>query len=651
MNDRSESSERSRRHIASLTESGRYRLLVEAVTDYAIYMLDSNGFITSWNPGARRFKGYEEAEILGQHFSRFYTEDDWKSGLPARALKTAAEQGKFEQEGWRVRKDGTQFWAHVVIDPIWDASGSLIGYVKITRDISERKRAAEDLKRSEEQFRRLVQGVSDHAIFTLDPEGRVSSWNVGAMRITGHQADEIIGQDFSRFYTDEEREAGAPRLALKTAVEQGRFEKEGWQLRKDGTRFWAAVAIDAIPDDEGKSAGFATVIRDITERRETQRALDEARESMFQLQKMESLGQLTGGIAHDFNNLLMAVLSSLALVRKRLPPEPKIVALLDNAYHGAERGISLTRRMLAFARRQTLTIEPVLVPSLIHGMTDLLQRSLGQTITITTSFPLGLPAVLVDSNQLESAVLNLALNSRDAMPGGGSIDIRARQESVSAESGTLKVGRYVCLAVVDDGEGMDEATLSRASEPFFTTKGVGKGTGLGLAMVRGLAEQLGGTLVLKSRKGQGTTAELWLPAATQKPGEASAGPPTVVPVPGKKTRALVVLVVDDDGLILMSTTAMLEEMGHKALPASSGKQALAIVARDEPIDLVITDQAMPQMTGVELAEEIMTQRPKLPIILATGYAELPSNPRHLPILSKPFLEDALARRIADVVSP
>jgi len=538
-----------------------------------------------------------------------------------------------------------------VIDPIWDASGSLIGYVKITRDISERKRAAEDLKRSEEQFRRLVQGVSDHAIFTLDPEGRVSSWNVGAMRITGHQADEIIGQDFSRFYTDEEREAGAPRLALKTAVEQGRFEKEGWQLRKDGTRFWAAVAIDAIPDDEGKSAGFATVIRDITERRESQRALDEARESMFQLQKMESLGQLTGGIAHDFNNLLMAVLSSLALVRKRLPPEPKIVALLDNAYHGAERGISLTRRMLAFARRQTLTIEPVLVPSLIHGMTDLLQRSLGQTITITTSFPLGLPAVLVDSNQLESAVLNLALNSRDAMPGGGSIDIRARQESVSAESGTLKVGRYVCLAVVDDGEGMDEATLSRASEPFFTTKGVGKGTGLGLAMVRGLAEQLGGTLVLKSRKGQGTTAELWLPAATQKPGEASAGPPTVVPVPGKKTRALVVLVVDDDGLILMSTTAMLEEMGHKALPASSGKQALAIVARDEPIDLVITDQAMPQMTGVELAEEIMTQRPKLPIILATGYAELPSNPRHLPILSKPFLEDALARRIADVVSP
>jgi PAS domain S-box-containing protein len=612
-------------------------------------MLDSKGFISSWNPGAERFKGYTESEIVGQHFSRFYTEEDRRTGLPARALEISAREGKFEQEGWRVRKDGTRFWAHVVIDPIRDGSGSLVGYAKVTRDLTERKRAAESLRSSEEQFRLLVQSVSDYAIFMLDADGRVANWNLGAERIKGYRADEIVGEHFSRFYTDEDREAGVPQLALKTATEEGRFEKEGWRIRKDGTRFWASVVIDAIRNDEGKVIGFAKVTRDISEKRKSQHTLEEAREAMFQLQKMESLGQLTGGIAHDFNNLLMAILSSLSLLRKRLPHEPKISALLNNAYQGAERGVSLTRRMLAFARRQELKLESVSVPALVHGMTDLLQRSLGPQVTITTSFPLGLPAVLADAHQLESALLNLSLNARDAMPLGGSIDIEARvEESVTAGRKKLEAGHYVCVSVVDGGEGMDEATLARATEPFFTTKGVGKGTGLGLPMVSGLAEQLGGALILKSRKGEGTTAELWLPLADQKSDPISAGLQKGISLAGKKTRALVVLVVDDDGLILMNTAAMLEDLGHKALSAASGKQALEIVRRDEPIDLVITDQGMPHMTGAQLAEEIRARRPQLPIILATGYAELPANPRNLPVLSKPFLQDALEKSIATV---
>ena len=286
----------------------RYRLLVDAITDYAIYMLDRDGFVTSWNAGAQRFKGYTPSEILGEHFSRFYTEEERAAGTPARALRTAAGEGRFEQEGWRVRKDGTHFWAHVIIDPVRSPSGELVGFAKITRDLTERRKAEESLRRSEEQFRRLVQGVTDYAIYMLTPTGEVSSWNAGAARIKGYAPDEIIGEHFSRFYTDEDRSTGEPAKALALAATSGRFEKEGWRVRKDGSRFWAHVVIDPIRDDEGQVIGFAKVTRDITERKESQRALEEAREALFQSQKMEAIGQLTGGIAHDFNNLLMAVL-------------------------------------------------------------------------------------------------------------------------------------------------------------------------------------------------------------------------------------------------------------------------------------------------------------------------------------------------------
>jgi CheY-like chemotaxis protein len=364
------------------------------------------------------------------------------------------------------------------------------------------------------------------------------------------------------------------------------------------------------------------------------------------MQKMESLGQLTGGVAHDFNNLLMAILSNLALLRKRLPDERKVTALLDNALQGAERGVSLTRRMLAFARRQDLKIAPVVVPDLINGMAELVRRSLDPSITVTTSFPLGLAAVLADANQLESAVLNLVLNARDAMPGGGSIDINAREKNIDTDSGPLKAGRYVCLSVVDNGEGMDKSTLARASEPFFTTKGVGKGTGLGLSMVRGLAEQLNGALFLRSRKGEGTTAELWLPAATKTSYAATPKLLHEAQPAVERTRPLVILIVDDDALILMSTAAMMEDLGHRVLTASSGEDALKIVGEDEPIDLVVTDQGMPYMTGIQLAEKIKSERPELPIVLATGYSELPAGAPKMPTLNKPFLEQDLARAIA-----
>ncbi|HEY4135340.1 MAG TPA: PAS domain S-box protein [Alphaproteobacteria bacterium] len=635
---------------ASLTDDDRYRLLLDAVTDYAIYMLDPSGIVTTWNAGAQRFKGYAPDEIVGQHFSRFYTEEDRKSGLPQRVLDSAVRSGKFEGQGWRVRKDGTRFWASVAIDPIRAPSGELLGFAKITRDLTERKAAEDSLKKSEEQFRLLVQGVTDYAIYLLDAEGHVTNWNLGAQRIKGYAPDEIVGQHFSRFYTEEDRKSGAPQRALETAIREGRYEKEGWRIRKDGTRFWANVVIDPIRREDGTLIGFAKITRDISERRETQLALEAAREALFQSQKMDAIGQLTGGVAHDFNNLLMAVLGSLELVQKRLTQDPRVSPLIDNAIQAAKRGASLTQRMLAFARRQELDAKPVNLPNLVRGMTDLLQRSLGPEVMIETRFPLSLPSVQADFNQLEMALLNLAVNARDAMPQGGSIVVSAKEENLVAGQG-LKPGRYVCLAVTDSGEGMDEETLQHATEPFFTTKGVGKGTGLGLPMIHGLAEQSGGRLVLKSRKGEGTTAELWLPVATTSAIAAGEGQ-AAAPGSGKAMRPLVVVAVDDDPLVLMNTVEMLEELGHMVLEAPSAHHALDAIRHAEAVDLVITDQAMPHMTGLELAAAIREEWPKLPTVLATGYGELPlsanANVRMLK-LNKPFSENDLAKVIAQAM--
>jgi PAS domain S-box-containing protein len=581
-------------------ESVRYRILVEAITDYAVYMLDPSGTVTSWNAGAQRFKGYTPAEIIGAHFSRFYTDEDRARDLPARALSIAAREGRFECEGWRIRKDGSRFWAHVVIDPIRDPAGGLIGFAKITRDLTEQKETQEALRRTEQQFRLLVQGVTDYAIYLLSPEGVVTSWNAGAQRIKGYLPDEIIGQHFSRFYTDEDRLSGMPQKALDTAVREGRFESEGQRVRKDGTRFWSHVVIDPIRGDDGNLLGFAKITRDITERKQAQETLDHAREVLFQSQKMDAVGQLTGGVAHDFNNLLMAILGSLELLKKRMPADPQLLRLLENATLGARRGAVLTQRMLAFARRQELDVKPLELPRLVASMADLLASSLGPGVEIEIDFPPGLRPVVGDENQIELALLNLCVNARDAMPDGGSIHIAARAQKMTAGNAPgLRPGPYVCLSVSDTGEGMSPETLARASEPFFTTKGVGKGTGLGLSMVHGMSEQMGGRLMLRSQPDQGTTAEIWLPGVEGEMPAETETPKDAAPdaAPGRMR----VLAVDDDRLVLFNTTAMLEDLGHEVVEAGSGDEALTRLEKSR-FDLVITDQAMPRMTGLQLLD-------------------------------------------------
>jgi PAS domain S-box-containing protein len=315
--------ERKATQDALLESERRFRILVQSVTDYAIYMLDPSGNITNWNAGAERIKGYTADEIVGQHISRFYTPEDRRAGTPARSLATAAREGRFEAEGWRVRKDGNRFWAAIVIDAIRGPDGELIGFAKVTRDITERRQAQDELRARERQFRLLVNGVTDYALYMLDPNGIVTSWNAGAERIKGYAASEIIGQHFSRFYTASDRAAGLPARALQTAAAEGRFEAESWRVRKDGTLFWANVIVDPIFDDEGRLVGYSKITRDITERHEAQRAVQESQLQIAQMQKMEALGQLTGGVAHDFNNLLMVVSGYIPRIKQLLAEHPK----------------------------------------------------------------------------------------------------------------------------------------------------------------------------------------------------------------------------------------------------------------------------------------------------------------------------------------
>ena len=398
---------------------------------------------------------------------------------------------------------------------------------------------------------------------------------------------------------------------------------------------------------EERTAELARTNAELEQRvEERTREREQALAQVHEMQKMESLGQLTGGVAHDFNNLLMVILGNLELLRKRVPNDALAVKLIDGATQGAERGATLTKRMLAFARRQALKPETVEVARLFEGMRDMMCRTLGATIQISTDFQSELPAIRVDPNQLELALLNLALNARDAMPLGGSLGISARRMPADSGPSGLDAGDYVCVSVADSGAGMDDVTLRRATEPFFTTKGAGKGTGLGLSMVHGLAAQSGGALRIRSALGSGTTIELWLPVSIAEAPEADR--PAAAPADLQMPRR--VLLVDDDPLIVAATAELLRDLGHVVMEAAAAQQAWDMLDGGAQVDLVITDHAMPVMTGTELARRIRSRWPELPIVLATGYAELPNGEEpDLPRLSKPYQQDELAAVIARVV--
>ena len=392
---------------------------------------------------------------------------------------------------------------------------------------------------------------------------------------------------------------------------------------------------------EERTAALAEANMKLEQRvEERTREREAALAQVHEMQKLESLGQLTGGVAHDFNNLLMGIIGSLNYLAKKPPADPKAQHFLTAARESAERGAALTKRLLAFARRQELRPEPVDVQRLTEGMAEMLQRSIGPTIQVDMAFDRGLALISVDPNQLELAILNLALNARDAMPDGGRLQISAQRDRVTGGLPSLKSGDYVRMTVTDNGTGMDEATLKRCSEPFFTTKEVGRGTGLGLSTVLGLAAQSGGGMRISSTVGQGTKVELWFPVAegAARQVRAEAEPP-----PSTSSPRYCVLVVDDEPLVALLTASMLEDLGHATQIVPSAASALNVLRSDTRIDAVITDYAMPDMTGAELASQIQGLRPDLPIILATGYADFPNNhAQNLPRLSKPFGQHELA---------
>jgi PAS domain S-box-containing protein len=618
-----------------------FRLLVQSIVDYAIYLLDTEGNVTSWNAGAERIKGFQTDEIVGRHFSQFYTEEDRAAGVPQQVLETAQREGKFVGEGWRVRKDGSRFWASVVVDRISDDHGKLIGFAKITRDMTDQRDAQQALLEAERRFRILVQGVTDYAIYMLDPEGRVTNWNAGAERIKGYSPAEIIGEHFSRFYTPEDFEVGVPTRALETARETGRYEAEGWRVRKDGSRFWASVVIDAIKDEDGRLIGFAKITRDMTDKRETQLRLEESREQLFRSQKMEALGQLTGGLAHDFNNLLTAILGAADLAGRNIADPEKLKRMLEGIRNSAQRGANLTKQLLAFARAQPLEIRQIDLKSFMGDVTTLVRPSLRSDIELLTEISDQLWPVDSDAGALELAILNLAFNARDAMKDGGTLRISAQNVVLNGKPDGLK-GEHVALKVTDTGTGMSPETMERVFEPFFTTKSFGEGTGLGLSQVFGFAKQIGGGVSVDSQVGKGSTFTLYLPAS--RGATAAESKSNGVHALGK------VLIVEDDTLVAELAAGMLDELGFETVVAHSAKEALDRLTGGEKPKLIFSDIVMPGgISGIELARKVRDRFPELPILLTTGYSEEVGGTHGFPVLQKPYelnsLADALSKML------
>jgi PAS domain S-box-containing protein len=503
---------------------------------------------------------------------------------------------------------------------------------------AETRQALSQLRDSERNFRLLVQSVTDYAIYMLDSEGTVASWNAGAARIKGYTAQEIVGKNYSEFFAPEDRKSGIPGNALRVAREQGRYETEGWRLRKDGSRFWAFAVIDAVRDDEGHLLGFAKITRDMTERRQAQEQLERAQAQIAQSQKMEAIGHLTGGVAHDFNNLLMIVKGQAQLMRLRVR-EAKDIRSLDAIEQAAQSGANLTRQLLTFARRQRLDPVSIDLGERLSAVRDLLESSVGGAIKLEMAIAADVWAVETDPGEFELALVNIAVNARDAMPDGGTLSVRAQGLSLDGNGIVPLTGDFVALSLSDTGTGIPPDVLAKVFEPFFTTKDVGKGTGLGLSQVYGFARQSGGDVHISSRPGAGTTVTLYLPRSHTS--AVAVAPPQ--PAGDAIRGGGVVLVVEDNPQVGEVSTLLLEQLGYSVVRADRPSTGFEVLARRDDIVLVFSDIVMPgDMDGLSFAREIGRRYPKLPILLATGYSSAAERVgQEFPIIRKPYDYNAL----------
>jgi PAS domain S-box-containing protein len=498
------------------------------------------------------------------------------------------------------------------------------------------KQQQRDLFESERNFRLLVEGVTDYALYLLDLDGVITSWNTGGERIKGYSPDEIIGQHFSCFYTEVDRANGRPARALRIAREQGRYEEEGWRVRKDGTFFWASVVIDPIQED-GRLVGFAKITRDITERREGALRLERMQQQLAESQKLDALGQLTGGVAHDFNNLLMVISGSLHTLRKGVGDDPKGQRALAAIEAATKRGASLTSQLLTFARRQSVNPQAVDIAERIDAVREVLDTGVGGAVTLRFDVDHNVWPVMVDIAEFDTALVNLVINARDAMPGGGVVTVSARNDTIDDDSGARD---GVAVAVQDAGVGIAPDVLGKIFDPFFTTKPIGKGTGLGLSQVHGFAHQAGGTVRVKSELGKGTVITILLPRRESG-------------LPVEKIDAVAsggsgtVLLVEDNPDVAIVSTSLLEQLGYTVRRVADAEAALREIERDG-IDLVFSDIVMPgKMDGLSLARHLKETRPGLPILLASGYSDAALNVHgDFPILRKPYEIHQLSQAIA-----
>ncbi len=615
-----------------------FRLLVEAVKDYSIFLLDPDGRIVTWNAGASRIFGWEPEDIIGREFSEFYPEDALREEKPKHELEIARREGRVEDEGWRVRKDGKRFWVNTVITAVHDSHGELRGFTKVTRDLTDRRQAEERLRQSEETFRLLVASVKDYAIFMLDPEGNILSWNAGAQAIKGYTPEEIIGRHFSTFYPEEDIRNGKPERELEIARRDGSVEDEGWRLRKDGTRFWANVLITAVHDEHGRLRGYAKVTRDMTERKradEMQQALYEQREARFHAEEERRRAEASFRVAqeanrakdeflmtlsHELRTPLTAILGWSRLLSTMPPSDPAFHDALAAIGRSAQLQARLIDDVLDVSRivsgKLRLTLENVDVLRLVSTAVDAVRPSAdAKRITISTALAPSLGTIVADSTRLQQIVWNLLTNAVKFTPKEGTITLSARRTS-----------SHVQIDVTDTGEGIDPSFLPHVFEPFRQAENpstrVHGGLGLGLSIVRYLAEAHGGTVAAESRgRGQGATFTVTLPVAavTAEPPVRAQPAPAVARGPvSHSLDGVTLLLVDDDteGRLLLGT--VLRQAGATVTDVAGPDAALEALATQTP-DLILTDIAMPHMDGYALTRTIREQNPRVKIVALSAF--------------------------------
>jgi PAS domain S-box-containing protein len=630
---------------AKLQASERdFRLLVDSVTDYAIFMLDPDGYVTSWNAGAERIKGYRANDVIGRHFSTFYPPAEIAAGAPQRALATAAREGRFAVEAKRLRKDGSEFWASVVMDPIRDESGALIGFAKVTRDISEQRRTEQEAAENAALTRGIIETALD-AFVQIDQTGLVLEWNAEAADIFGWTREEAVGKPLWEMVLPAAIRARG-RHWLDRFLRSGEAGVRGRRLqvrarRRGGAEITVEVSVTALPRGDGWLVnGF---VRDLTEKLEADARLRHA-------EKMEAIGELTGGVAHDFNNLLTAIIGNLEVLAANLGEGGAAGRSVEGALRAAWRGSGLIEQLLAFSRREDGQPEIVDIAALLREVIALCEKTLGEGMEIDVRIAPGLWPSRIDPGQFEAALLNLVANARDAMQRSGRISMIAENKTVPLrQDPELAAGDYVVVAVADTGCGMSREALARACEPFFTTKESGKGTGLGLSQAYGFARQSGGALRIESRPGDGTTVRLYLPRAAGPAREESV-PSRLAAAPGGNAT---VLIVEDDADLREMIGEVLSHLGYRTLGAGSGPEALAILRQEPEIDLLLSDNLMPAgITGVELARTARKLQPGIKVLLSSGYAGDAGALQvgEFSFISKPYRPADLAAKIDEVLT-